>query len=124
MYDIDAYLAEKDISSPGEFLRVATDNFSLYQSKFTFLKGRENLEGFLYPDTYRLIKSATANDVILKLLTEFQKKIGNSYESIGGENAYKKLILASIVEREERNDTNQKIVAGILEKRVEEGIAM
>jgi UPF0755 protein len=56
-------------------------------------------------------------------LREFDKKIGASYVA-QGKDAYKKLILASIVEREERDDANQPIVAGILEKRVREGIAM
>ena len=49
--------------------------------------------------------------------------MGESYKKLG-EGAYRKLILASIVEREERDDTNQPVVAGILEKRVSEGIAM
>lgn len=123
MYDIDAYLVEKNISKTGEFLRVAADRFSEYQAKYTWLEWVDSLEGFLYPDTYRVIKEATAHDVILKLLSGFDNRIGESYLGIW-KNAYQKLILASIVEREERNDTNQPIVAGILEKRVREGIAM
>lgn len=40
------------------------------------------------------------------------------------ENAYQTLILASILEREEKTEKNRPIVAGILKKRVKEGIAM
>lgn len=123
MYDIDEYLTEKNISKTGEFLRVASDRFSEYQTKYDFLIGVDSLEGFLYPDTYRVTKNATAHEVILKLLGGFDNKIGESYRSLG-KDAYKKLILASIVEREERNDANQPIVAGILEKRVREGMPM
>ena len=123
LYDIDAYLSQKNISSTWDFLRTATDRFSEYASKYLFLEGRESLEWFLYPDTYRLRKDATPHDIILVLLSEFDKKMGESYKALW-EDAYRKLILASIVEREERDDENQPIVAGILEKRVSEGIAM
>ena len=58
MYDIDAYLVEKNISTTGEFLRVASDRFSEYQAQYDFLVGRDSLEGFLYPDTYRIVKNA------------------------------------------------------------------
>ena len=58
------------------------------------------------------------------MLKEFSKKIGDSYKTLDTKKAYETLILASIVEREERNDVNQSIVAGILSKRVKEGMAM
>lgn len=123
MYDIDTYLAEKNIAKYGEFLRVGSDRFSEYQSQYDFLTGVDSLEGFLYPDTYRIRKDATAHEVILKLLGGFENRLGESYRAQWWD-AYKKLILASIVEREERNDANQPIVAGILEKRVREGMSM
>lgn len=119
MYDIDTYLVEKNIAKTGEFLRVASDRFTEYQAKYDWLTGVDSLEGFLYPDTYRVVKNSSAHEVILKLLQGFENRIGESYR-IQGKDAYKKLILASIVEREERDDTNQPIVAGILEKRVRE----
>lgn len=123
MYDIDTYLVDKNISTTGEFLRVASDRFTEYQAQYDFLTGVDSLEGFLYPDTYRVTKNATTHEVILKLLGGFENKIAESYRSLG-KDAYKKLILASIVEREERVDVNQPIVAGILEKRVREGMPM
>jgi cell division protein YceG involved in septum cleavage len=58
------------------------------------------------------------------MLREFDKKIGTEYKNLDPKKAYETLILASIVEREERSDANQPIVAGILAKRVAEGIAM
>jgi UPF0755 protein len=61
--------------------------------------------------------------ILDRLLGEWQKKIGTSYADLGT-TAYENLILASIVEREERRSTEKPIVAGILAKRVKEGIAM
>lgn len=123
-YDIDAYLAGKWIGKVGDFLDASRINFSQYQTDFPFLAGVTSLEGFLYPDTYRIRPEWTADDAIRVMLKEFNKKIGESYKTIDTKKAYETLILASIVEREERNDLNQPIVAGILSKRVKEGIAM
>jgi cell division protein YceG involved in septum cleavage len=54
------------------------------------------------------------------MLKEFSKKIGTTYTTLDTKKAYETLILASIVEREERDDANQAIVAGILSKRIKE----
>ncbi len=123
-YDIDAYLASKDIGKVGDFLETSRINFGEYQKDFPFLSSVNSLEWFLYPDTYRLKQDATSDDAIRVMLREFGKKIWESYKTQDAKKAYETLILASIVEREERSDANQPIVAGILSKRVKEGIAM
>jgi len=123
IYDIDNYLVEKKIAKAWDFVTDIEMNFDIYKSEFSFLEWKTSLEGFLYPDTYRLKASADVGDVVKTLLSGFQKKIGTSYQSLGNR-AYEKLILASIVEREERNTKNQRIVAGILEKRKNEWIAL
>lgn len=124
MYDMDAALAAKSLIAPGDILQTARVNFKKYQEEFSFLQGVASLEGFLYPDTYRLRQNATADDIIRVTLREFDKKIGADYRSLDQKKAYQTLILASIVEREEGVDANQPIVAGILSKRVAERIPM
>jgi UPF0755 protein len=74
-YDIDGYLAKKSIGSVGDFLETSRLNFSQYQKDFPWLVGLTSLEGFLYPDTYRLRQDATMDDVIRVMLREFDKKI-------------------------------------------------
>lgn len=123
-YDIDAYLATKGIGSIGDFLETARLNFATYQHDYTYLALAPSIEWYLYPDTYRLKQDATMDDAIRVMLREFDRKIGTEYKSLDPKKAYQTLILASIVEREERSDVNQPIVAGILAKRVAEGIAM
>lgn len=123
MYDIDNYLSEKRILEAGAFLMAARDHFYDLKKKYQFLDWRTSIEWFLYPDTYRILQSSDAYMILDKLLSEWQKKIGDQYVSLG-KNAYNELILASIVEREERNTKEQPTVAGILAKRVKEGIPM
>lgn len=123
IYDIDASLSAKGIIETGDILLAARDSFSEFQSKYSFLKNVSSIEGFLYPDTYRIAKNADGKMILDRLLSEFQKKIGNSYTSLGNI-AYQDLILASIVEREERDSTQKPIVADILAKRVKEKTPM
>jgi UPF0755 protein len=75
-----------------------------------FLKNTQKLEGQLFPDTYLIPKTATSDQIIQILNNNFKKKVPQT----SSEN----LIMASIVEREIRGSTDQKIVAGILLKRL------
>jgi UPF0755 protein len=123
IYDIDSYLSEKGIIQTGEIILAARDHFSDLTRKYPFLSGHTSIEGFLYPDTYRIAQDADAYMIIDRLLSEWQKKIYPSYENLG-DKAYMETILSSIVEREERVRSEQPIVADILAKRVREGIPM
>ncbi len=124
IYDYDAYFAKNNILPAGEFVKTAEANFSKYQSQYKFLSGAKSLEWFLMPDTYRIFVNSSADNIITKLLDTFETRIGADYETLDDKTAYETLIMASIVEREEKNAANRPIVAGILIKRVKEGIAM
>ena len=123
MYDIDAYLSSKKIIEPWVFLIAARDHFSTFIAKYPFLEWHISMEGFLYPDTYRILPTADSYMIIDRLLSEWQKKIWESYKNLG-EKWYEGLVLASIVEREERDPVEKAIVADILAKRVQERIPM
>lgn len=121
IYDIDQYLSSKWLSKTGDVIATMNMNFALYEKDFPFLKGKKSLEGFLYPDTYRIKPKSSVDSILRILLGEWQNKIWADYASLW-DKAYNTLILASIVEREERNKKNQPIVAGILQKRHDEWI--
>lgn len=73
-------------------------------------------EGYLFPDTYLIIKEASAG-AIVKLLSEtFQKKVGAADRDT--------VILASIVEREARGEADRQLVANILVKRLKAGMGL
>jgi UPF0755 protein len=84
-------------------------NFEQFDER-EFLALTASLEGKLFPDTYLVPLHANAKDVINMM----SKNFGNRVGVISDEN----LILASLVEREVRVDTDRKIVAGIILKRL------
>ncbi len=117
IYDMDTYFQEKKVLPIGVFMETTIADFPILQKKYPFLVWVSSLEGFLIPDTYRVRKDATAREIIEVMLHEFEKKIAPEYLKMDSKKAYETLTLASIVEREERNTSEQPIVAGILSKR-------
>jgi len=88
-----------------------------------FLKLAETKEGYLFPDSY-LIPEGTDAEKILEILTRnFEKKWQELIKNTENLNLTKKqiVILASLVEREAKDDNDRKTVAGILLKRWESG---
>lgn len=130
MKDIGGYLEKDQVVSANDFLSLAKRPLSSWQ--FNFLKpdflldapGTTNLEGYLFPDTYRLYKMATSEEIIQKLLANFGKKLTD--EMRGEIKRQKKTIyeivaLASLVEKEVRTPQDMKIVAGIFLDRMKNG---
>ena len=75
------------------------------------------------PDTYRIRSGASVDSILDTLLKAFDQKIVREYP-MSSEQLHDTLTLASIVEREEKSPENKPIIAGILKKRLEKGIAL
>jgi len=133
IFDIDDYLTEKWVIKGWE-LEKFSDEISLIAAKsdmkskefldnYPFLLGAKSLEWFLYPDTYNIDPKWDLEKITWVLLDQFKKKIYANYKW-SKDDFYKTLILASIVEKEERDPTNKPIVAWILKTRLENWIAI
>lgn len=86
-----------------------------------------NLEGYLFPDTYRYFTYASIDDVVRKMLNNFDNKITPELrDEIKNQNKtiFDIITLASIIEREVKLDKDRAIVSGILWKRLDAGIAL
>jgi len=128
IYDIDAALARKWYITGGEYITFVTDPkiIAKYQQRYIFLNNSTlwtqnstlwTLEGFLYPDTYQVDAKKNIIDQLVYLQLEaFNKRVRNKISNPA--NRYNTIILASIVEKEERNDDNRPTVAGIFLKRL------
>jgi UPF0755 protein len=115
--DVDSLLASKGIIQKDALLSVSLEKFS---GDFEFLKGKTTFEGFLFPDTYRFEKGTDPEVVVRTLLQNFQEKI---WPMISVKSDwYATLITASLLEREVVGLADKRIVAGILEKRIENGM--
>ncbi|MCX6825195.1 MAG: endolytic transglycosylase MltG [candidate division SR1 bacterium] len=134
IYDIDDALTKKGYITGGEYIAFVSDpNIIIkYQVRYPFLNNSElgimnyklkTLEGFLYPDTYQVDKTKNIIDQLVYVQLEtFNTRVRSKVSSPS--DWYKDIILASILEKEERNIKNKPTVAGIFLKRLEIGMAL
>jgi len=111
--DIDEILASSSIITSGSLVNF---NFQNLANQYSFLSKVSSLEGFLFPDTYNFSINSNVEDVVKKMLNNFELKAWPLLES--NPNWYQKLILASYLEKEAKNLDDQKKISGILEKRL------
>jgi UPF0755 protein len=118
IYEIDAALANALVIHPGDLIQY--DKEQIAEDG-----GQDTLEGRLFPDTYQFARGSSIKDIVQKFLDNFQAKaaplLGNNGSSTAAQNT---LILASILEKEVPTQTDQQIVAGILQKRIAVGIPL
>ena len=80
-----------------------------------------SLEGFLFPETYRVPLGASVADLSDLMSQEFFRSVGKDYARQclpRNLTLYQAVILASIVEKEAKTPEDQAIVAGILYNRM------
>lgn len=120
---IGAYLEKNNIVKKVAFTEAAKYS-AQKDGKYAFLAGfteGESLEGFLYPDTYEVAKDVTADDIVAKMLGNFDKKFTTSMRDkvkTSGLNTYEVITLASIVEREVSKAEDRKLVASVFLNRL------
>lgn len=82
------------------------------------------LEGFLFPDTYRLPVDAQPEDLVDRMLSNMERQVTPEIQS-GFEShnltLYEGITLASIVEREAVLDSERPVIAGVYHNRLRDG---
>lgn len=73
-------------------------------------------EGSLFPDTYRIPKGATVIDIAERMRAEFAER-ADAY-------TLEQIILASLLEKEAKSADDMALVAGIMYRRLEMGMAL
>ncbi len=111
---------EKDISSSKAI--TWSDEFSFF---ITPSSTNPNLEGFLFPDTYRFKPDATAENIIRKVLGNFEEKTESIREETKkqGKSLRNIVTVASILEKEVPHK-DMPVAAGIIYKRLQAGVPL
>jgi len=114
-------LEQRGIGTAKDFAQEAVA--SKYSDEFSFLKDlppNRSLEGYLFPDTYRIAKDDTVHDVIMRMLGNFDKKITQDIREEGKKNERtldEVINMASILEKEVQSKQDMALVSGVLWKR-------
>ncbi len=91
-----------------------------------FLAAGQPYEGYLFPDTYSFLPSATAADIVVQLRAEFATKTAPLAPDIAasGHSLGDIVTMASLVEKEANTPADKRMVAGILWNRVKRGMPL
>ncbi len=98
----------------------------LFFDKEKFLELTKDNEGYLFPDTYSFLPDISTEDIVKTLKDTFQKKVVSVYQKEienSGKSLRDIIIMASLIEKEASSDSEeQKIISGILWKRINRGM--
>lgn len=133
--DVAEELQRPGISTLPEFFAIAGEPLKTYKDKpledfsdrFASLADKpkdRNLEGYLFPDTYRLKKDARAKDAVLAMLSNFDRKLtaeARAEVKRQGKTIYQIVTMASVIEKEVRSEKDMKTVSGIFWNRIKNG---
>ncbi len=135
--NIAEYLEKQGVVTSAEFLKSVRD-FDISNYAFLPAQAKGNLQGFLYPDTYRFFKvisdrskttpKEASETIIKKMLTNFEIKFPIGAEALAKKqnlSLYEVIILASILEKEANNFEGEKAtITGIFLNRLKIGMAL
>lgn len=129
--EIADILGAKQLANPDTFLGLTTsrgDQFAAYSFPYG-----ENLEGYLFPDTYLIKRGATTEDIIKMMLDTFERRVVTAHwdeieqvianrfrlgENGFDEGLHRILIVASMVEREAKIPADRPKIAAVIWNRL------
>ena len=104
---------------------TAVEISKLLQNEGVFVNGEmlpQEIEGYLFPDTYEFFVPSGLGFVVKKLSDNFNVKVPPNVPT--GKNLKEILTVASLVEEEVAHDADRPIVAGIILKRLKSGMPL
>jgi UPF0755 protein len=118
-----AVYERKDFGEAQEFLD-ATKNAALVSAVDPVAK---DLEGYLFPDTYKLPRTSTADQLVGRMVGSFMKALTPDVieqAEARGMNVRQLVTLASIVEKETGNPAERPLVAAVYANRLKIGMGL
>ncbi|MEN8222348.1 MAG: endolytic transglycosylase MltG [Acidobacteriota bacterium] len=87
----------------------------------------EDLEGYLFPETYMISKGTTANEIVKNMVNNFRKSFSESYRIRAGEldlSIREILTLASLIEKETATREERFLISSVFHNRLRIGMPM
>lgn len=122
LHQIAEQVQSNGLGSAAAFLEAARDG-SRYGREY--LPVGASLEGFLFPETYRVESEETEADIIEQMLNQFDSAVWRGLfkqqATYGTRSLHDILTLASLVEWEARKEAERPVIAGVLMNRLRRG---
>ncbi len=118
-------LEKEGIMSAQEFLTAVTNAAATSKYKDVLPDKKKvfyQLQGYIYPDTYYLSKDITGDQLVAKILAEFDKKFDATRQEKAkklGMSVEEVLIRASLLQKETELPEEYPIIAGVIQNRLD-----
>lgn len=92
-----------------------------------YMKASEGHEGFLFPDTFELVRAAPVSDLVQLQLQDFKRRMGGvdlRYARSKNLTERDVVTIASMVEEEAQLDEERPLIAAVIYNRLREGIPL
>ncbi len=123
MYQIAQLLEEKGIISGEEFLAAASDKSLLA----AFGIPANNMEGYLFPETYYFKKREPATSIIKIMVNQFQRVFTSTMEAEAEELGFTRhqlVTLASLIEKEVAVPEERRLISAVYHNRLQRGMLL
>lgn len=115
-------LAKRGMVDRAQFLQVAEHDGRSFTAPHGFVPPDDNLEGYLFPDTYRFGKNSSARFVIAEMLANFERRVVERHPGVP--DWRKAVIVGSLVEREARVPEDRAPIASVIYNRLDIGMRL
>jgi UPF0755 protein len=119
-------LAEKKLANPEKFKEIAKD-FAPFSYMTSQPNSRYRAEGFIFPDTYRVAKGVTEEELLTMMVKQFDAKMTSDLRQRAAEMGLtlrEVVILASLVEKEAKISEDRPVIAGVFANRVKHAMPL
>ncbi len=116
-------LADKGLVDSDRFMSLLKDGKTLDQ----YGLGGGSLEGYLFPDTYRLVKGMSEEAIIHRMVRRFQEVFGPEEQARAKEldmSIPDVVTMASLVEREARVPEERPLISAVFHNRLRRGMPL
>jgi len=121
MAQIAQRLADDKLVGKLDFIRTAATEGQNFSFQDGFAPPR-NLEGFLYPLTYTVVRGSSPQQIARQMLTEFDRQIFLEHPEVT--DWQQTITIASMVEREAKVDQDRPLIASVYYNRLRLGMPL
>jgi UPF0755 protein len=121
--DLALALERERLSRADDILRVARDPIFLK----TLAIGAESLEGYLFPDTYQLVKGMTPEEILARMAARMRDQITPDILALARDRditVHQLLTLASIIEKEAVVRAEMPLISAVFWNRMKRGMPL
>jgi len=123
LYDIARILGQMELANPSSFVLEATSSGLANRLDIP----GDTAEGFLFPDTYLLVKDMRVEEILRIMVREFRQKFSSEMEreaAARGLTIRQVVTIASIIEKETGVEEEMPLISSVIHLRLRRGMPL